>query len=960
MKISMCVSGILVALAAAACAGDGFPKPYDPGCTERENVFAFTSKPTVKLVQKDRYEIAFAVKGMCDVTVGIVDGEGKVVRHVASGVLGKNAPPPFQKDSLSQKVYWNGKEDLGTYVKEPEKLKVRVMLGLKPEFDKCLGGVSPGNLPGRYVFGLAVDPGGVLVVTKGGRGRIHIRRFDHDAKYVCSILPPPANMPEEKLGGMGYIEYEKGRRAVHSPDVLQTVSDHGNYLQSGCTEIRPAVVGDRIYFASSAFRCPSRLFYIHTDGSTSLKGIRGRGTEEKPFCRWKPHYTPRFAPSPDGKWLYMINNIPGKGPKAQPWHMVLRCSTDGKDSAEPFIGTPGKPGRDDTSLNWASSVDCDGAGRIYVADRNNNRMQIFSPEGKCLKTVKVDRPEFVFVDRKRGGIYILHRGKVSGKSVNRLTKFASFDDPKEVFHQDGFFGAMVVDSWAPKPRLWITGTRATKGTHEDYVSGEMNLTVWEEEGKRFRKILDFDERARKEDGEYYAGRFTCGALGSKSACDPAREHAYFGNFRPGAGTAFDLVSGKPLGTWTIRASTDDIHIDKQGYMHNHFNPMYYMPGVGRVDLSRPGERKGDYNRDKFDRQPIMYPEVPYDYGIEKMGKHDTPWKGILQTKCQSGASGFQMGIGVNMRGDVAIESKILYVPKMEDYGMNAAMTGMNARRAAGDYIDGNKYATWSRNLEALKKRGEDIFYIKRKPGIPLAGGTVWTYDRTGELRAGPAVIAGKQINGCHIDEDGKLYFSHNRLRGVGPGNTASFLYGQAGVFGSPGAKRFPFTRTYMKARGKGVRVLLENAPIRMDDMPGRDPDFVNRPYPHVKGTRAWAEGAEWLYAGASPMICTGCECPQLRAHLDWYRRSYVPEAYRHSIGVLDTNGNLVMHVGAYGNFDSGNGPKSAIPVPGDIAVSNVRFISGTDNYMVFEDNAERYVALKLNYHTEETAGIRIE
>ncbi len=79
------------ALTSPALAAD-FPKPYDRHCTERENVFEFAKKPTVRLVAKDRYEIAFTVKGYCDATVGIIDEDGKVVRHLASGVLGKNAP----------------------------------------------------------------------------------------------------------------------------------------------------------------------------------------------------------------------------------------------------------------------------------------------------------------------------------------------------------------------------------------------------------------------------------------------------------------------------------------------------------------------------------------------------------------------------------------------------------------------------------------------------------------------------------------------------------------------------------------------------------------------------------------------------------------------------------------------------------------------------------------------------
>ena len=57
---------------------EGFPKPYAPPCTERGNVFAFTQKPSVKLVGRDRYEITFAVKGYCDVAAGIIDREGKV------------------------------------------------------------------------------------------------------------------------------------------------------------------------------------------------------------------------------------------------------------------------------------------------------------------------------------------------------------------------------------------------------------------------------------------------------------------------------------------------------------------------------------------------------------------------------------------------------------------------------------------------------------------------------------------------------------------------------------------------------------------------------------------------------------------------------------------------------------------------------------------------------------------
>ena len=158
--------------------------------------------------------------------------------------------------------------------------------------------------------------------------------------------------------------------------------------------------------------------------------------------------------------------------------------------------------------------------------------------------------------------------------------------------------------------------------------------------------------------------------------------------------------------------------------------------------------------------------------------------------------------------------------------------------------------------------------------------------------------------------------------------------------------------SFIKSEPSGVRMLLKKAIIPMNPLPDRPPEFQRA------GRDNWIEGAKWIYAGASPVLQGGCECPSSRAHLDWYKRSFVPESYRHAIGVLDTNGNLIMHLGKYGNFDSGLGDKSKIRVGGDdIAMYNVRYISGTDNYLCFDVWGERIAVLRLNYHTEETLAI---
>src|SRR4051812_31958137 len=110
---------------------------YKP--VEREAVYEFTQPPTVKKVVSDRYQIVFAAKGKCDVTVAVEDASGRIVRHIVYGVLGANAPEPLQKDSLAQTLYWDGKDEFGKYVKNLGACQVRVSLGLKPTFDKLIG-----------------------------------------------------------------------------------------------------------------------------------------------------------------------------------------------------------------------------------------------------------------------------------------------------------------------------------------------------------------------------------------------------------------------------------------------------------------------------------------------------------------------------------------------------------------------------------------------------------------------------------------------------------------------------------------------------------------------------------------------------------------------------------------------------------------------------------------------------
>ncbi len=61
----------------------------------------------------------------------------------------KNMPGYF--DFRLSDEFSDRETSVEVYVKEPEKLKVRVMMGLKPEIDKRLGRTSPHNLPEKVV-----------------------------------------------------------------------------------------------------------------------------------------------------------------------------------------------------------------------------------------------------------------------------------------------------------------------------------------------------------------------------------------------------------------------------------------------------------------------------------------------------------------------------------------------------------------------------------------------------------------------------------------------------------------------------------------------------------------------------------------------------------------------------------------------------------------------------------------
>ncbi len=1042
-------------------------KPYSPPCVERENVFEFAEQPRVKNLGNDKYEITFAVAskggssdgGYCDVTVAIIDpdptrelvkGRGVVVRHLASGVLGPNAPPPFQKNSTKQTLYWDGKDDLQVYVRDPQKLQVRVSLGLKPEFERHLGGTSPRNLAG-WVAGIAADENGVYVWTKGrtGRGRdaFRIRAFDHDGNYLRTLLPPSADLPEEKLGGYGYVEYEPGKRTVHGPNVYRSVMRYGFFHNETSLELsggthhvferasqnlmpQPAVHAGRTYYLTAGFlrggghktgspqgAAPTLHYLNVADGSTDYKGHMGRpigprgsvsGRENE--NEWFPLPTYRLATSPDGKWLYitgvcrtateLVTGI-SKTAKAYGFPAVLRCATDGDGHAEVLIGElRGEGGTAEGQLMWPRGLDCDPQGRIYVADYMNRRLQIFTPEGKFVKTVPVAFPMWVGVHKKTGAVYVLHRITAAETSGMQVSKFSAFPALERQYSakvpEPSPIMAVALDSWSERPRLWLG-----RGIEDSTRELAMNpfpgrLIVWEEDGKTLRKFLDFDAAARADDGPALVSPWQGNTHQNNLACDPTREHFYWRlrhvfHLPTGTLAGYFLANEADIAQISPFNYRDlalwDARFCKRGYMHVAF--------LNEARKSRGIVRFHSGVTDPTKSPSPAYAECPYDYGTPPGGTRpggtmtaSTSWlRGVLEIPQQCYRP-WNHGFGVNMAGDIAAAAYVGFFPKME-LGKSVSLEPLE--QYYGLHLRGRIERPYTMTWNDLVAK-EELHYLPRRPGIPLLGPTIWTFDHTGQLKEKDAVISGPcSIHGVNIDEDGKVYFACSGVRVMSGTRTADgppFLAGRGGNYGGEAAcagNRSPLTGVYMKTRGSNVRFFtrhedLPALPLEDHEIPDRHHDLCpSQSRERIGGCtgwwdygqpdsgsedlanigRVWVEGAEWIYAGYSPISDRGCLCPQTRPHLDWFKRSFVLEMYRRSFAALDTNGNLILHFGRYGNFDDALKATRRPRTEDDgITVCFTDQIAGTDNYLVYCDYGERLVVLKIAYHVEQIVPIQ--
>jgi outer membrane protein assembly factor BamB len=430
----------------------------------------FATKPTAAK-SGDAIKIEFAADRLTDVAVTIEDAKGKIIRHLAGGVLGKNAPEPLQPNSRTQSLAWDGKDDFGKpAVAGP--LTARVQLGMKPEFDRFLMHNPHASGP---ISALAVGPGGTLYVfdrdgtVNGNMGGHKIRVYSRDGKHAKMLAPFPADIAPEKVKALGVFRTADGDLVPHmyNWETLSFYPDNVGVRGRDMPELScPAVDSrGRVYWLVKG----PALVAVDPDGGIPYEAFLGPkllpDVKELRLAGEGYHYwseLPSLAVSSDDKTIYFAGLSTGAGDykKARPLPCVFRVDAAKRGPATVFLGKLDEPGKTDGLLTAPRGLAV-AKGLVYVADPAANRVAAFKEsDGSFAGEIAVEKPHWIGVDPATGAVYVcaytgtqtadlIKFSGLGGKELYRMALPRTGQSPNAGVHR------IAVDASAKPVRVWM-------------------------------------------------------------------------------------------------------------------------------------------------------------------------------------------------------------------------------------------------------------------------------------------------------------------------------------------------------------------------------------------------------------------------------------------------------------------------------------------------------------------------
>ncbi len=977
---SIAVMGTALSLWAAGldCAGAA---TWDELKVQREPMYSFVEKPNVTR-HGDQVKVAFETKGFCDVTVAIENEQGKIIRHLLSGVLGPKAPRPFRKNSKKQVVVWDGKNDKGQYVDYKNSLTVRVSLGLKPQFERSLYW-SPYKRTAEMAPLIQATEEGVFVYD--GWGVDSVKMFDHAGKYSRSVYPFPATKLND-VKGLCWFEYPQGRRlplkhyeyqqtfllsgtnarifsACKGPlppeQIMQlsgvkprpgqtTVGPYkgelGGYGFEGCGALALAARGNHL---ALAFRRLSRLGTDGSSGGLPLTGAKTCVTVDK-FKQLYKKIAFDIGPSsaaisPDGKWLYLSGYAFRRYANWDCLSVVTRMRLDGTEDAKVFLGKvevndggyAAGHGSNPGEFKNATSVDCDSTGRVYVSDFMNDRVQVFTSEGQFLKTISCRKPSLVRINRRNDEVYVFSwrvnswlfkKSKVAGwidPSVSRFDTFAS-----------GF--KALGTRKLPIPKL-----RSNMMTNGDFTTGLFYTAEIDPWAEPLSIWLGMECRNDMDRGEHPGN----GALRTAwDSCGPWLLQEKDGKLAVvrdfGQETVKSVVRAKPpfnaIQRIVVNPATGKLYIGEpdSGPTGKAFCSLLEIDpetgGCNVIELPfNPVEYTFDLDGNIYLRNTDMiaryeFPslrEIPWDYGTER---------------ARLGGDG---GIGGRISPVISgLEMPSKWPVCYHQGGIHVSHKGHVVASCAWRQVKTSRKHWQAKRIDGAgsTKPYAPSMYPGRVQTSKSPCIHVW--DKHGKLVYEDAVPGIEIVDGVRIDGEDNLYVMHNSNQ-IKDGKPYPNPLAQTLMKFKPGKSKFIAGATKCTP-----------IPLSKETRPKRPPDGRN-----CFMGKFWIEnGPEWSYAGVGKGSSNVdmCCCWFPRFELDDFARSIAPEPAQYSVAMLDSAGNLILRIGQYGNVDDG-GPKTKGGSDG-VALFHPWYVATHTDRRVFiaDPGNGRIASVKLGYHEE--------
>jgi hypothetical protein len=450
----------------------------------------FASKPSVTKAD-GKTRIAFAVAASTDVEVSILDAKGKVIRHLAAGVLGgKNAPPAPLETGLRQELEWDGKTDTGMKASGGG-FKVRVRLGLGVELDGFIGEQTYHIAHG---MGMATDEAGNVYVysastgNKAAGGTPYLLKYDRGGNYIKTLMPMPANLPRERAAKLGLV-------SVPGDDHLFPKSLAGTWpilgFKPGALFHRVSSKGELTFFDWLNVR------RLGPDGGPADSSFARPVWDKRPargIWRYKMVRSPCIAVDSQGEYVYMagLRDKKAKAGKGSfPGGRIYRMKLAG-GKREKFADIEGAAG--------TGNMDFDAKGNLLVC--TPGKVVVLSPAGKKLGEFACPTPSRLACDRKTGAVYVLSQGRRKGnwRAPKSILKFEDWKSGKQVATLDlglrGAFAFMALDATAPKPIVWVLINR-TGGSSPYNPGAHAKLLRLEDSGGKFVDTphkIDFKRR----------------------------------------------------------------------------------------------------------------------------------------------------------------------------------------------------------------------------------------------------------------------------------------------------------------------------------------------------------------------------------------------------------------------------------------------------------------------------------